>query len=475
MTKIKLSIVLIVGVLLFSPFFVVAKTCYVDIDGDNGDGSKDNPYKTITKALSEDCDNVKVEKGRYKETIVLGEGVKLEGVGKETIVDGRVKMKNKSSLEDVYVDNWGVEVLDNASVSIKSVRIEGTHIGIATTGSGKLTVKNCKIQHNGKGLYLRYGKDIDLRDNEIVNNEEEGVDIRANVDGVIEGNVIESNKEGGIEVVIGKSELQIVNNSIKHNKASGIALQFYKENDKLGNIIIKGNKLIGNGSYGVDCKRPSGGHTQSQYWSKSVNFGYNLISGNGKGVLSERCKFTDDKLEEATLTAKEIEERKKKAEEDNQKKKDEEEKLKQAELERKRAEELRRQKEEEDRKREAMTREALWKKDEILKKHTENIGQCSLSDNDLSVLRKKNRLKIFLMGPDEEVIEKYKNKEYQCAEVIKKIESEINNIQVKEVKEEMENNYLSKLKKQLNVMIVEGEKYQNRFGLWRWIKGLFGR
>ncbi len=464
MIKLRLSLLLIFGAFLFSPFFVVAKTCYVDDGVGGGDGSKDKPYNTITKALNKGCDNVKVKKGKYKEKIELGKGVEVEGSGSDTIINGKVRMGNKSSLEDIYVASGGIEILKNANASLKNVKVENAHIGITTVGSGKLTVKNCKIQHNGKGFYLRYGKDVDLQNNTIINNGEEGVDIRANVDGIISGNVIESNKEGGIEVILGKSELQITNNSIKHNKASGIALQFYKENPEIGDITIKNNKLVGNGNYGIDCKIPSGGHTQSQYWSKSVDFGYNFIKGNGKGILSESCKFKDDKIDRATLTIKEIEEKKKKQEAEKQKQK-EIEKVKNT----------KKQKEEETKKKEAMVREALWQKDKILKKYNEEAGRCSMSENDLKTLKKRSSLKIFFIGPDKEMIKKYKNRENKCAEVIKQLEREIKKIPVEDIKKEMENNYLHKLEQQIGIITAERERYQNRFGLWPWIKKLFGK
>ncbi len=447
---------------LLGPSFVVAKTCYVNHDSQNGNGSKDKPYKAIGKALEEKCTKVKVKDGKYKESITLRKGVSLEGEGDDTIVVGKVKMNDDSSLEDVFVDDGGVEILKNAKVNINNVRIEHAHIGIVTVGTGKLTVKNCKIKHNGKGLYLQYGKDVDLQNNVIANNGEEGVDIRANVDGIINGNIIESNKEGGIEVILGKSELKIMNNSIKHNKASGIAVQFYKENSSVGSVTISGNKLVGNGNYGIDCKIPSGGRPMVDYWSKSINFGYNFVSGNGKGSLSAQCKFKNDEIEEATLTKEEIEEKKQKQER--------EKKIKQEEMEKQRMEEEKKQKEEEAKIKEEKIRVDLWKKDQIVQEFPEEIKRCHLSENDLKILKKRGRWKIFFVGPDEEMIKRYEEREKKCAGVISKMENKIGEIETDEVKRDLENNYLHKLQQQIGKITTEKESYKNKFGLWKWIK-----
>jgi len=56
---------------------------------------------------------------------------------------------------------------------------------------------------------------------------------------------------GGIEVIAGKSQLTISNNSIRYNKASGIAIQFYRENSDLGELKIKGNTLEYKNKFGL--------------------------------------------------------------------------------------------------------------------------------------------------------------------------------------------------------------------------------
>ncbi len=452
-----------------SPSLVLAKKCYVDDGVDKGgDGSKKNPYQTITKALSKDCDEIKVSSGTYNEDIILEKSVELKGKGTATIIDGEVKMKDGSRLLDLYVRDGGVEVMKNASVRIEGVKIKGAHIGVLTEGSGKLEMNNSEISHNGKGFYLQYGKNVEIRNCTIVHNTEEGVDIRANVDGVISGNVIEGNKEGGIEVIAGKSQLTISNNSIRYNKASGIAIQFYRENSDLGELKIKGNTLIGNGNFGIDCKIPSGGSPVGGYWSKSVAFSFNKISGNDKGSLSKFCGFTLKEIQQATKTEEEIKEL-----ERIKREKSEEAKRK---LREKMQEELRKKKEEEERvKREQQKRVDLELKDKIDQRRDDYLKRCDYSHNDQQIFQQQKKWQIFLFGPAKGIIQRRQERENKCQEVIVKLQDKLKEIKTEEVKKEVESGLLQELKNRQERIKKDTEEYKNKFGLVSWLKKLFGK
>lgn len=293
----------IVSGLFLHPAFVVAKeTCYVDADADDdGDGSKDDPYTKISKALSKDCTKIIVDKGTYKDDITLGDSVTIEGESGVTIT-GSVTMKDDTTLKEVTVSGGGISVDDDADVDIDDVKITGAGIGIETTGRGKLTVKDSYITGNGKGLYIQAGKDIKITDSDVSDNDEEGIDIRANVDGTISDNDIYSNGESGIEVILGKSELYISNNSIKKNSASGIAAQYYTESSSLGAVKITGNTITDNKDFGINCKAPSGGNPGADYWSASTNMTSNKVSDNKDGDFSPSCSFSVDEVTSATMT-----------------------------------------------------------------------------------------------------------------------------------------------------------------------------
>ena len=309
--SIAIFLVIITG-LLISPVFVHAGAdCYVDADADadsGGDGSKENPYIKISKALEKDCKDISIKTGTYSNDIILENGVEIEGESRDDVViTGKVTMKDNSEIGKVTIKGEGVYVSDNADVEIVDVIIKNSGIGIETLGGGNLMVKNSEIFGNRKGFYIQAGKNINITSSNIYNNTEEGVDIRSNVDGIISGNIIEENGEGGIEVVLGKSELTISNNKIRHNHASGIATQFYDFASELGGIKINNNTISGNSDFAVTCKIPSGGKLSANYWSKSVSFIGNKIDGNKDGVFAPSCNFSNLEIINATKTKEELE------------------------------------------------------------------------------------------------------------------------------------------------------------------------
>ena len=289
--------------LLCEPVFVLASdTCYVDEDADkDGDGSDDEPYQDIKEALDEDCEEIIVREGTYGDDIVISRGVEVNGKNKDdTIITGKVTMHDNSEISDVTISTEGIDVRKGAHVKIEDANIKKANIGIDAAGGGKLTVKNVALYDNRKAMYLQKGTNVNITNSEVYDNDEEGIDIRANVDGVISGNSIHNNGESGIEVIVGKSELKITNNTIKKNKASGIAAQYYQEDSKLGGVKIKDNKITGNKGFGINCKAPSGGNPGVEYWTKSMEMLANKVSDNKDGDFSSTCHFNATKVSDAT-------------------------------------------------------------------------------------------------------------------------------------------------------------------------------
>jgi len=460
------QIILFANLLLLSPIFVLAKDCYVDANtSTSGDGSKSSPYKTITKAIDKGCNKIEIKKGKYEENIALKKGVELKGSGKSTIIIGRVTMHNKTKLDNLYVKDEGIVIADGADVSIKNIKVTGANIGIKTIGEGKLVVSGSEISHGGKGFYLQYGKNVDIRDCDVSHNKEEAIDIRANVDGIITNNIVESNKESGIEVIAGRSSLIITSNKLKHNNASGIAVQFYKSTKQIGHLKISNNTLVGNRRYGVDCKIPSGGNPMPGYWEKSINFKYNNISGNGMGNLAKFCKFSDESILNATKTAKEIEKIKKEETEKKLKaEQDAREKVKILEEKRKRVEE--------ERKREQQKRADLDIADEIEQILQRNIAELeNLQEKNTKLQEKRSRIKIFFIGADKEVVNNFekqitlrKNSLHEGQKLVNKIKTD----EVKKAVEKQTNEENDKLKNLQEFY----DKYKNQFALIPWVKNL---
>ncbi len=268
---------------------------YVDVDASGSeDGSEDNPYKTISKAIEEasDEDEIYIDKGEYNEDIVINKEVFLFGDDlKKVIIDGQIEITKNVEAQKFTIDG-NVIVKSGADIIFDNLIIKeaaGTAID-AYSGNGEIVVKNSIIKKaGGKGFYVQRGRDIIISGCDIYDNEEEGLDLRSNVDGIISGNNIYDNGESGIELIASDSKLEIENNSIKNNGSSGIAAQYYEDFDNEGEITINGNTVSGNDKYALDCSRPQGGDWPVDYWTKSVKLSGNNLKGNDKGEINKEC------------------------------------------------------------------------------------------------------------------------------------------------------------------------------------------
>lgn len=452
---------LIVGGIFLSPVFVQASgICYVDesVD-DSGDGSSDDPYKKISKALENDCGEIKLSNGTYEEDVTLKKSVKLRGASKDSvIIKGKVTMNDGSEISKMTVSGGGVVVSDGADADVEGVKIKGAIIGITTTGGGKLTADDVIISNNRKGMYLQYGKNIKITNCRVYDNKEEGLDIRANVSGSINSNEIYSNGESGIEVILGKAELSIVNNDVKKNGSSGIAAQFYSDTDKKGDVTIKNNVITGNSNYGLDCKSPSGGDGKPKgYWADSMDLTSNKIVENKKKDFSSACKFDEDKIADATKT-KEQRAAEKLALEEKEKTKtisiDEK-----AEL-----EELKNQQEEE-------AKIALKDQEEknninAIFSEVEKFHQDQ--DENKQLIENRNGIVIFFVGENYKVIKKMKDNLFFYDQKIEEIEEKKGQIVDENILKDVDSQ-ISSLKEKRESIVRFIENQGNKFSLWGWV------
>lgn len=304
-------------------FFMLSPSAYgakydifVDKENKGGkqDGSKENPFSSINEAIeaalkkSPGHRKIFVANGKYNESVVLEKSVKIFGQSsKKTVISGgnsnfTVKMNNDSTLKNIKISGGkkGVLVSKNASVTIASSKVEDTkRVGIEISQSNKnnkAVIKNSQISDNdGKGLYI-LKKTVSLENNAINGNKQEGVDIRQGVKGTINKNDIKNNKESGIEVILGNTEIAIKNNDITGNKASGVSTQFYPQYNAAGSIDISQNNITGNNHYGVNCGVPQGGGMTSNYWKESVNLEENTLTKNKQDTYATLCNFQPQQL-----------------------------------------------------------------------------------------------------------------------------------------------------------------------------------
>ncbi len=282
---------------------------YVDKDaGDDGDGSKDSPYKSIKKALekAKNGDKIKIAGGTYDDVLSVEKEVALSGSGRsKTNITGQITAKKKLLIKDLTIatkQGSAVLVEDGVSFEVEGVEFKNFgRMGInALPGKGKITVEDSTFHGGGKGVYAQRGRSIEIVRSRFYDNKEEALDIRNNVSGIIKNNAIYSNSEGGIEIIIGDSDVEITNNKITKNKASGIAAQFYSSARRDGKIVISNNTISGNGKFGLDCNIPSGGNPSPGYWARSLELVQNTLEQNKNEEISQFCKIIEavDKEEE---------------------------------------------------------------------------------------------------------------------------------------------------------------------------------
>jgi hypothetical protein len=463
---------LIMGFRVNINFVLANYDCYVDESAEaGGDGSEEKPFQKIQVALDEaDGDIIYVKKGKYKEDITVPTNGQIIGEDKQdTIIAGKITLGDDTVLENLSVEGYGGIFLgDEKSARIEDVLISGAKIGLKTEGGGTLKFLNSSIFDSGKGMYLQKGKDIEIRSSSISDNDEEGVDIRANVDGVIADNKIKNNGESGIEVITGGSELKIAGNALENNKASGIAIQYYKEDKKNGALNIYNNTITKNKDYGVNCKIPSGGSPGSSYWTESVKMGANKIFNNKDGEFADFCKFSEDVMANATMTeeekkarlAQQIEEQKRlkivattKFEQDERVKLEKEQQAREKKLEKDRLKKIKLDKE---------------KQVNFEKQLVEFNKKMKAGENLAQQIKNRSKIKTFFIGSDYEKLNQLASEILAYDEKIEQMEKLKNQIYSQDIQQDI-SQQISKIKEKREVLkkmvLLENEK----FSLFGWL------
>lgn len=455
--------------LLFFPFFggqAASFDCYVDHSAaEDGDGSESRPFETISQATDECRGKILIKNGTYSENVSLKKSTELFGENQQkTAISGRVTMGDRTALENLTVrgSSTTVVVEKDADVEIKNCTIKDfAKIGIETlAGGGKFKIFDSKIHSGGgKGFYIQRGKTIEIRNNEIYENDEEGLDIRSSVSGVVEKNILRKNGESGIELVVGSADLKIRNNLLEKNGASGVAVQFYPELDRRGQIHLKDNKLGENRKYGLDCNRPQGGSPGDSYWQDSLELETNDIYSNKLGAINAYCKLVDavDEDEEKDNSI---------SEEGYQEEENEQADLKKTLTE----EEAARVRAEEEAKKKARE-EALEKMEKLLEK--QELLKQEVAEQ-VEILQQEKKWKVFFRGADAEALEKALAKLEQEAALQKEVNALLEGARLEAEEELSVRTRLGELERMANQqreIVAEKEKV---FSLWGWLKGIFG-
>ncbi|MEW6096951.1 MAG: right-handed parallel beta-helix repeat-containing protein [bacterium] len=209
---------------------VNAATIYVDaVNGDDvmGDGTEENPYKTIGKGISVagSGDTVQCAPGTYTETVSIKKQVMLIGAGSDkSIIDASSLPGNPTVIwiSNAYPQPYGVSGFKITGGKAGSWFYEGN--GIYCDASANPSITNNLISGNGRcGIYCFYGYPT-ITNNVITENHgggyREGGIVCSHSSPIITNNTISENSRNGIYCYYGSPP--VTNNIISENRNYGI-------------------------------------------------------------------------------------------------------------------------------------------------------------------------------------------------------------------------------------------------------------
>ena len=280
---------------------------YVDAESSvvQEDGSEARPLKTITAALnhirSENFEkkNVYVKKGTYAEEVELTNDTNLIGEDRhETIVDGEGKENGiyfhstKSRVRNLTVEKAAVNLkVDRKSrVTIEECSVkDSTKDGIEVDRSSyaekyKFAFRNSSVKDSGeRGMYI-FKRKFEIRESEISANAGEGIDLHTSVRGTIRDNEIKNNEESGVEMILAGAKVSARGNNVSNNHAQGITIQVY--NSRFGKVKLTRNSVQNNDGHGIRYARYDRNTLKmkfADFIKKCVKRKANNVGGNGKG------------------------------------------------------------------------------------------------------------------------------------------------------------------------------------------------
>jgi hypothetical protein len=283
-----LGLVLMVGFVTVVPNSAqAASKIYVDPSYQGEEtGESAKPYTDLQKAIDKaDKKNKEVilRPGTYKtkETIRVWPGVTVNGLDRDKVViDGTkkktvIKLYHKSALEHVTVRGGkrGIDVREHAKATIWECKIidnkkDGIRIKEADVrDQRKVRVLKTIITDNGwNGIYSEKRK-FYLEDNEIYDNEGDGIEFASGSHGTIKNTRIKDNEGVGIKLFVDNSKIGIKNCTIRDNDKSGIEV---RSNGGDGWISLnRKTKLYKNDKYGI-VRINVGQNYGQNYWDNKL-------------------------------------------------------------------------------------------------------------------------------------------------------------------------------------------------------------
>lgn len=289
-------------IVFVGPIFAFAgsrKDVYVDgSKTGTEDGSVSNPYHTISEALvhSDKRTDVHVAKGTYKDNIEIPKGVRIFGSDvDDVIIQAKnkkkvvVSMKDDTEINKVTIEKGrqGIWVKEDAEVSIIKCTVKNNDkdgISIAKGSTKKkdaVSITDSIIKNNGRAGIFSQKRRLVLIDNEIVDNETDGLDLAFGSSAWIEDNNFKDNDGSGMKLTLDSSNIWIKSNSFRNNGNEGIEISAW---GTAGRIDINKSKFNSNENYAI--ARINKAPISKSFWNGLTIQSNNVFEKSVKGSVS---------------------------------------------------------------------------------------------------------------------------------------------------------------------------------------------
>ncbi len=252
-------------------------------------------YPTIQAAIdnSNSGECVGIRPGVYHEALCISEncfnGLTIVGKNCEnTVITGNEIIDT----DTILLSNLSLVTIANLKITgsgqgYNESRVQYNNYGIKCSNSDDILIEHCIIEGNGNGINCDSAAKITIRDNEIINNLDDGID--GNGEFYIYNNNISNNGYGfpsditngdGIEIMRSSRSSEIVNNIISYNAVDGVW------DETIDDHLIMDNYIHHNGQSGIhleegrDCKIKN---------NRIYNNGFGEFGRAGAGILFLHC------------------------------------------------------------------------------------------------------------------------------------------------------------------------------------------
>ena len=272
------------------------------------DGTKAAPFKTVAKALAQAPKGsvVWVKSGEYRENIVVAD-VTLRGEGgglgrKRPVIRAAnpaqpvAIVRGKVTLELLRITGGEDGILVDLNAEARIVRceiVDNTDNGIAfeeaqTAGEepAQIHVENCLVSGNDDGIDLEANKGTVVKCR-LINNRDDGLDYDGDADCSALDNEIHDNEDDGIEIRLERTtRARIEGNVITGNGEDGIEIINTPLSGPTSNrVTIAKNRILGNVRYGIGGVDQVMEDLREGLLVQGVTLKENTVEKNGKGQV----------------------------------------------------------------------------------------------------------------------------------------------------------------------------------------------